>query len=1701
MTCKKLLPALLILWIGGSLSAPSSVRASEDNARWVDPLVGTDGTGHTHPCASAPFGMIQAGPETGSFDWAYTAGYQYRDTLLCGFSQTRLSGTGVPDLGDLRLLPTTDPAQRACGMDKGSERAEPGYYAVRLSSGIACEMTATEHVAFHRYAYPAGEAQWLLVDFQSGLVTDRERLPERIEACDLRVESDCEIMGTIRCKGWVGRSYAFRIRFDRPFTERRVLAPDDPRERAARWVLGFAENGRPLQIKIALSRTDVRSAAANMETEVPGWDFAAVRSAAYAAWRKLLGTVEIDGSKAQKRTFYTAMYHLYLQPNMISDAGQEPLYSTFSLWDTYRAAHPLYTLLEPDRVSRFVTSLLAQDERQGYLPVWPLWGGETHCMVANHAVPVIVDACLKGIPGIDTCRAYRAVRRSLTTSHPKSDWALYDRYGYYPCNLLPREAVSRTLESTYDDYCAALLAARMGDRKAEAHFLRRSSYWRNLFDPATGLMRGRDSAGQWRTPFDPLRIGHRPDTDAGDYTEGNAWQYTWHVQHDVPGLVAAMGGEEPFAARLDSLFTIDTDARHGFVADVTGHIGQYAHGNEPSHHVAYLYSWTNRPWRGQELIRQIVDTRYNDRPDGLCGNEDCGQMSAWYLFACMGFYPVDPCGGSYVFGAPQIGAMTLHLKNGNTLRIRAKGLSARNRYVARITLNGEPVTGREITHAQLMQGGELVYTMTDRPCDYRSDTEQYADVIVYGGTSAAVTAAVEVARSGKSVIVVSPDRHLGGMSSGGLGYTDSGNTAAIGGLSREFYHRIWRYYNRPGAWNRQPRSAFGNRGQQTAAILDADSTMWVFEPHAAEQIFEELISEHRVRVFRDEWLDREHGVATDRGTIRSIRTLSGKRFAGKVFIDATYEGDLMAAAGVGYRIGRESAATYGECWNGVQTGICHHRHHFRLLPKPIDPYLVPGDPASGLLPRIAATPPGEKGAGDRKIQAYCYRMCLTDLPENRVPFTRPEGYDASQYELLLRIFDAGWREWWQNVDHLPNRKSDTNNHGPFSTDNIGMNYRYPDAGYAERRAILREHETYQKGLLWFVCHDPRVPAEIRERANRWGLAADEFRDNGHWPHQIYIREARRMAGAYVMTEHDLLGQRSAPNPVGMGSYPMDSHNVQRYVAPDGSVQNEGDIGIETPGYGIAYGAITPRREECTNLLVPVCASCSHIAYGSIRMEPVFMILGQSAAVAACHAIDEGVAVQEVDYPALRTALEARGQRLHARIGCDNPRLAKAYELAVETVDENIRGSILAAGADYGGEWTRDISINAWNGVSMLRPATAERSLWSVTVGRDTVGHQYWDRALWIVAAANHYRLTGDRTFLAEAYRCGVNTLRGLEKQAFDPATGLFTGASVFNDGISGYPVEVYDPTVISSYVLDHPNAWRIKTLSTNSLYCGAYRALSEMAQALGLNAAAFDDQAERLRENILRHFRDPATGRLAYLIDHTGKRHDYQEALGISFAVLFGVVTGDAARELIGQAVVSPHGIPTICPDFANFSPEHPGRHNNLVWPMAMGFYARAARATDNRERFLHELRALTHLALDKDKGNGDFREIYNPRTGQPDGGYQMLNPATPDMHWRSCSKQVWSATAYLSMVYDGLLGIRPEADAIRFEPFLPEGVGRLRVNDLNYRGVRFDIEVRGRGATIASIRLDGERLAQPRIAAERFAEQTYRMIEIELEP
>ncbi len=505
------------------------------------------------------------------------------------------------------------------------------------------------------------------------------------------------------------------------------------------------------------------------------------------------------------------------------------------------------------------------------------------------------------------------------------------------------------------------------------------------------------------------------------------------------------------------------------------------------------------------------------------------------------------------------------------------------------------------------------------------------DIVVYGGTSAGAAAATQAARMGKTVVLIEPGRHLGGLTTGGLGMTDSGNKNVIGGIAREFYQRLKKHYDQPAAWKYE-------KPEQYRAYRPKEDAQWTFEPHVAEQILRDFLQEYKVPVVLGERLDRApgKGVMKDGRRITAIVMESGRRFAGKMFLDATYEGDLTAAAGVTFTVGRESNRVYGETLNGVEKAKNTHNHRFVVK---VDPFVRPGDPKSGLLFGIEPGPYPADGGGDRRVQAYCYRLCMTDVPQNRVAFTKPADYDEAKYDLLFRNFEAGDLRLPLKIDLMPNRKTDLNNNCAVSIDYIGQSDKYPEASYAEREKILRAHESYEKGLMWALAHHPRVPEKIRVQVRPWGLARDEFTDTDHWPHQIYVREARRMVGTYVMTEQDCRRQRPTPEPVGMGSYNMDSHNCMRYVTAAGGVQNEGDVQVSPGGaYAISYRALVPKPGECDNLLVPVCLSSSHIAYGSIRMEPVFFILGQSAATAAALALDADVPVQKVDYAKLRARL-------------------------------------------------------------------------------------------------------------------------------------------------------------------------------------------------------------------------------------------------------------------------------------------------------------------------------------------------------------------------------------------------------------------------------------------------------------------------------
>jgi len=731
---KKLSVFLYTLALGSAFYSCSTAKQDTpqtDYTQYVDPFIGAADNGHTFPGACRPFGMIQTSPVTGAVGWRYCSEYMYADSIIWGFTQTHLNGTGCMDLGDILVMPFTGERHRTwdayrSSFSKTSENATPGYYTVTLDQAkVKAELTATTHAALHRYTYEQADSASILIDLQHGPAWNEKQYHSQVNSCEVNWENDSTLTGHVNNKVWVDQDYYFVMQFSRPVIDHFEL-PMAETEKGKRLVASFnIQPSEEVLMKVALSTTGVEGAKANMAAEVPGWDFEGIRTAAKADWNSYLSRIEVEGTDEEKTNFYTSFYHALIQPNEISDvdgryrnaadsvvnATGGKFYSTFSLWDTYRAAHPFYTLMVPERVDGFINSLVDQAEVQGYLPIWGLWGKENFCMVANHGVSVVAEAYAKGFRGFDAERAFNAIKQTQTVSHPlKSNWENYMKYGYFPTDLTEAESVSSTLESVYDDYAAADMAKRMGKTEDAAYFARRADFYKNLFDSSTQFMRPKKSDGTWKSPFNPSQIGHA-ESVGGDYTEGNAWQYTWHVQHDVPGLIALFGGEEPFLNKLDSLFTLKLETTQ---ADVTGLIGQYAHGNEPSHHVTYLYALAGRPERTQELIREIFDTQYSPKPNGLCGNDDCGQMSAWYMFSAMGFYPVNPVSGEYVFGAPQLPEFVLHLADGKTFTIKAEGLSEANKYVKSITLNGEPYTKNFISHADIVKGGTLVYQMTDK---------------------------------------------------------------------------------------------------------------------------------------------------------------------------------------------------------------------------------------------------------------------------------------------------------------------------------------------------------------------------------------------------------------------------------------------------------------------------------------------------------------------------------------------------------------------------------------------------------------------------------------------------------------------------------------------------------------------------------------------------------------------------------------------------------------------------------------------------------------------------------------------------------------------------------------------------------------------------------------------------------------------------
>ena len=696
-----------------------SCSQQTDYTKYVNVFAGAADLGHCMPCACRPMGMIKVGPESGNWSWDYTGGYQYKDSTLNGFSQNRINGTGCPDLGDLLMFPFCgewNSAEYKSLFRKTNEHGEPGYYSVYLDdSQVFAQMTATPHVALHRYRFDDPSQARLMIDFQSGMTGDENTMHHKIKACEQNFPDAYHINGNARTRMWVDRWYYYEIEFDAPYTIESKLPMRREDELAPRYVLAFdLPKGKDLSVKVSISRNSIAAAQKNIALELPGWNLDSLKTVAHDEWNSLLGRIDVEGTREQKNLFYSSMYRLMVHPDNVGDAGQKVRYSTLSLWDTYRAAHPLYTIVAPERVDDFVNSMIAQFEDCGQLPIWSLWGQENWCMIGNHSVPVIVDAYLKGFRGFDAEKAYNAIKTSLTTPLPKSDWTQYDKYGYFPFDMTVNESVSRTLECCYDDWCAAQMAKALGKEDDYKFFINRAGFYKNLFDPSTGLMRARDSKGNWREPFDVFSPSH-DSTCGGDYTEGNAWQYTWHVQHDVPGLIALYGGPEPFCNKLDTLFTLDHELTNtGFVKDVSGLIGQYAHGNEPSHHVAYLYTMAGKPHKTEEMVNLICKTQYHDGVDGLCGNDDCGQMSAWYIFSVMGFYPVNPCGGDFVLGAPQLPRAAINLPGGKTFTVIAENYSPANIYVDRVELNGNKLDTNIITYADIIAGGELKFYMTDQ---------------------------------------------------------------------------------------------------------------------------------------------------------------------------------------------------------------------------------------------------------------------------------------------------------------------------------------------------------------------------------------------------------------------------------------------------------------------------------------------------------------------------------------------------------------------------------------------------------------------------------------------------------------------------------------------------------------------------------------------------------------------------------------------------------------------------------------------------------------------------------------------------------------------------------------------------------------------------------------------------------------------------
>ena len=722
----------LTLWLLAAmcLAASSPAPAAQDFTRYVNPFIGTDGTGHVFPGATRPFGMVAPSPDNAGGGWDFTSGYQYRAETIMGFSNTHISGAGIPDLGDVLMQPasgqrwTTTTQDFASRYDKKTESARPGYYAVTLKDhGVRVELTATQRVALHRYTFAKPGRVQVLVDLQHGLqFGDKPRVTAAAVQQDAALG---EVSGTVAVKGWTEREASFVLRFNRPFAKSETL-PARAGERAPRLLITFdLQQARTLEARVALSTVDVAGARGNLAVDA-NQRFDRVRADAQAQWNTLLSRVTIQAPERKLRIFYSALYRVFMHPSDIADADgrvrgptgqvvQAPggrYYSTLSLWDTFRAVHPLFTLLVPERVDGMVQTLLEHHRAQGYLPLWTAWGRETHTMIGNPALPVIADAVAKGFKGFDLQQALDAMVVTSTASRPHApdwaqrDWSVYEQYGYIPLDRISNESVSKTLELGMGDDAVARVARAAGRNDLAQRFATRAQGYRLLWDSSSQQMRGRDSAGQWRQPFDALKPTS-PLNNPGDYTEANAWQYSLTpALHDPQGLVDLMGGPAAFEAWLDRFFSIRGPGDNKHLGQ-EALIGQYAHGNEPSHHIAYLYAWTASPHKGHALIRRIARDFYGDGPNGITGNDDCGQMSAWYVLSTLGFYPVQASSGQYVLGTPLVAEASVQLAARHRLRISAAGLGPSRALAPEVWLDGRAVNRQALRHGDLVAARHL----------------------------------------------------------------------------------------------------------------------------------------------------------------------------------------------------------------------------------------------------------------------------------------------------------------------------------------------------------------------------------------------------------------------------------------------------------------------------------------------------------------------------------------------------------------------------------------------------------------------------------------------------------------------------------------------------------------------------------------------------------------------------------------------------------------------------------------------------------------------------------------------------------------------------------------------------------------------------------------------------------------------------------